>query len=808
MTTQTRLTVYAALATLLAMATLTPLLEPNNWVLPATLQIVVVAGAGAGLRRLPVPRVLVPLIQLLLVFYLLMFGAVRSALTLGVLPGAHAVQALSDLLDSAGSDIGTYTIPAPATPGLRFLLVASTAVIAVLVDALAVTFRRAAAAGLPLLALYCVGSGLNPTGQGGVPWFWFLLAGGGYLALLYAEGGDRLSRWGRVFRGSAASDGRGGLPTGGRRIGVLALACATVLGAALPASDGFNLLKGGSGGDGTGSGGHSINALSPMVSLADGLRRQDDEPLVHYHGTDPALRDAYLRITALDDFDGVEWKPGSEDLKPVPTSAFPAPDGLDPSVSAPEMTTDVSLGSDLSTQWLPAPYPISRIKLKDGGWRYEPDTRSVIAGNGQQAGGLTYTVTSYNVTPTADQLRQAGAPPSAITDRYTKVPDDLPSMVRDLAHQVTAGRGTAYDQAVALQNWFTVTGGFRYNTDVDAGTGPQAIAKFLEDKQGFCVHFAATMAAMARTLGIPARVAVGFAPGEDLGDGNFQVGTKNYHAWPELYFAGVGWLRFEPTPSIGVAPAYSTEQAAPQPTSSATEASAQPTAQGGASSSAAADCPAALRRQGGCPAQQSAAPVAAAPTASGTPWQLPALLAAIAVVVLLLLSPMLWRDRVRRRRLGDGRRRPGGPGGGELTGDQVLAAWQELIDSAWDLGIPPDEALSPRHTVRRISEAGGLDEQSSVAAGRVALATERVLYAREPGLSAPLAGDVRTARNGLRATAGRRRRLRAVLLPASAARVLWRAGDRSRAVREGLRARLGRLGERTAGRLRRRKSRR
>ncbi|WP_267286775.1 DUF3488 and transglutaminase-like domain-containing protein [Kitasatospora acidiphila] len=627
---------------------------------------------------------------------------------------------------------------------------------------------------------------------------------GGYLALLFAEGRDRLSRWGRVFRGSGTSDSRGGLPTGGHRIGVLALVCATVLGAALPATDGLDLLGGGlGGGDGSGPGGHSINALSPMVSLADGLRRPANQPLLHYHGTDPALRDAYLRITALDDFDGVEWKPGNEDLKPVPQAAFPAPDGLDPSVSAPEMTTIISLEPDLSTQWLPAPYPISRIKLSGDGWRYEPDTRSVITGSGQQAGGLTYSVTSYNVSPTADQLRQAAPAPTAITDRYTKLPDDLPSMVTDLARQVTAGKETAYDQAVALQDWFTSTGGFRYNTKVDAGTGPQAIAKFLQDKQGFCVHFAATMAAMARTLHIPARVAVGFAPGVELGGGDFQVGTRNYHAWPELYFSGVGWLRFEPTPSVGVAPSYSTQQTASQPTSAPTQASAQPTAQDGPTASSAANCPAALRKQGGCQAQQSAPAVAVAPTTSGMAWQLPALLAAIAVVVLLLLSPMLWRDRVRRRRLGGGRRRPGGPGGGELTEAQVLAAWQELIDSAWDLGIPPDEALSPRHTARRISEAGGLDEQSSAAAGRVALATERVLYAREPGLSAPLAGDVRAARDGLRATAGRRQRLRAVLLPPSAARVLWRAGDRRRALRDGLHARLARLGERTVGRLRR-----
>jgi transglutaminase-like putative cysteine protease len=665
-----------------------------------------------------------------------------------------------------------------------------------------VTFRKAALAGLPLLALYCVGSGLNSSGQGGLPWFWFLLVATGYLALLFADGRDRLSRWGRVFRGAGATDSRGGLPTGGARIGVLALVCATVLGAALPASDGLNLLNGNLGGGGDGNGhGPSINALNPVVSLAAGLRNPNNQPLVRYHGTDAALRYAYLRITALDDFDGVEWKPSNEDLKPLPQGTFPAPDGLDPSVDAPQMTTQIDLDPSLSTQWLPAPYPISGIRLGSGDWRYEPQTRSVIVGTGQPVGGVSYSVTTYNVSPTPDQLRQAGPAPSDIESRYTKLPANMPSTVRDTAQQVTAGKTTAYDEALALQTWFTTTGGFTYNTQVDPGTGLDAITKFLEDKQGFCVHFAATMAAMARSLGIPARVAVGFAPGDDLGEDTYQVGTRNYHAWPELYFSGIGWLRFEPTPSVGVAPDYASSRTAPVPSAAPSQATDRPSAQSGPTGPAPSGCPAELRKQGGCGNQQSAAPAASSASGGGASWQLPAALGAVALVVLLLLSPMLWRSRLRRRRLGGGRRLPGGPGGGELSEAQVLAAWQELIDTAWDLGVPPDDALSPRHTARRISETGRLDGPGSAAAGRVALAAERVLYARDPGPSPALAGDVRTAGNGLRAAAGRGQRVRAVLLPPSAARVLWRVGDRNRALRDGLRERLARLGARTAGRL-------
>ncbi|GAA1968737.1 transglutaminaseTgpA domain-containing protein [Kitasatospora viridis] len=793
-TTQTRLTFYAALATVLAMAGLTPLLDTNNWILPAFLQVAAVTMVGAGLRRLPVPRAVIPVAQLVAAVYLLMFGAVRGSLSFGLLPGPDAVRALGSVLASAGNDIATYTIPAPSTPGLRLVLVGATAMVAIMVDTLAVTLRRAALAGLPLLAFYCVGSGLNTTGEGGAQWLWFLLAGSGYLMLLFAEGRDRLSRWGRVFRGSGTADSRGGLPTGGHRIGVLALACALVVGVSVPATNGLDLLNGfGDGGNGDGPG-HSIDALNPVVSLADGLRRPNNQVLIRYHGDDPALRDAYLRITALDDFNGESWKPANEDVQPVP-ELLPPPDGLVPDVPRSEMTTQISIESNLSTQWLPAPYPIERVDAR-GAWRYEPQTRSVIGDNGQQAGGLSYDVVSLNVQPTPAQLRSAGAAPPAIEQRYTALPDDLPSMVADLARQVTAGKTDAYDQAVALQDWFSTSGGFSYSTSVDAGSGPAAIAKFLTDKKGFCVHFAATMAAMARTLHIPARVAVGFAPGEDLGDGNFEVGTKDYHAWPELYFAGAGWLRFEPTPSRGVTPSYGNPAAAPAPSQSAAQPTAQPSQQNLPEPTVSNGCPAELHKQGGCPAQDTAAPVAVAKTSAGVPWQLLAVVAGAALVLLLLLSPMLWRRDLRRRRLGRGRRGPGGPGGGELTEAQVLAAWEELIDTAWDLGIPPDDALSPRRTVSRISETGELDESGRAAGGRLALATERVLYASEPGLSAPLGSDVLTVRDGLWAHAGRGRRLRAVLLPPSAARVFWRAGDRMQALRRGLRARLRAAGER------------
>lgn len=137
----------------------------------------------------------------------------------------------------------------------------------------------------------------------------------------------------------------------------------------------------------------------------------------------------------------------------------------------------------------------------------------------------------------------------------------------------------------------------------------------------------------------------------------------------------------------------------------------------------------------------------------------------------------------------------------------MLAAWEELVDSAWDLGIPPDDSRTPRSAARRIAEAGELDAAATAAAGRVALATERVLYA-PAGRGAPaLAPDVRTAREGLLASARRAGRARALLLPPSSARLWWRATDRVDDARDAVRGRLSRAGAALTGPFRRARAR-
>ncbi|TRV75880.1 transglutaminase domain-containing protein [Streptomyces sp. 130] len=783
MSGRSRLALAAFAATLMASCSMLPLVDPFGWIVQAAFLLAVQCGVGVLGRRVPLPRLLTATAQALVMVVLLTVAFAREQAVAGVLPGPQAVRQLADLLSAGGDDVGQYAIPAPATPGIRLMLVGGVLLVGLLVDTLAVTFRSAAPAGLPLLALYSVAAGLA---EGGAGWLWFLLAACGYLLLLLAEGRDRISQWGRVFAGAARPGGgsSAGLDTTGggralapvrtgRRIGAVALGIALVVPAALPALDG-GLLDGAGGGGGRGGGGGTISAVNPLVSLQDNLNQPENRQVMSYRTNASSPSDFYLRILALDQFTGNEWRASTRRLQDVP-KRFPDPAGLSPSVAVTEVRSTVSASPSYKQTYLPMPYPASEVRV-GGRWRFEPEGRTLVGDDGETTGGAQYTVTSLAVQPTADQLARAGAVPPELLREYTQVPDSLPAVVARTADEVTRGAANSYERAVKLQDYFATNGGFTYDTSVDSGTGSAAIARFLKDKQGFCVHFSFTMAAMARTLGIPARVAVGFTPGSAQADGSYSVGLRDAHAWPELYFEGIGWTRFEPTPTRGSVPSYTLPDTPSGDTADPARPEADASAPVAATPSASESCPAQMRRQGEC--GQSAAPEAAAPTDPGTPaGTVFGVAAAVVLLLVLPLLPMFWRLRARARRLASS----AGRSPADATA-RTLAVWREVTDTAWDHGIPPDEALTPRRAAERLVRLGRLDTEAADAVHRVAGSVEQVLYAREPRPASGLAEDARAVRTGLGLSAGRPARLRALFAPRSSVRVAWALSRRRAAL--------------------------
>ena len=130
-----------------------------------------------------------------------------------------------------------------------------------------------------------------------------------------------------------------------------------------------------------------------------------------------------------------------------------------------------------------------------------------------------------------------------------QLPANLPPQIGQIAQRVTAGAVTPYEKVMAIQEY--LRDNFTYDLHVPAPRSANDLVYFLtKSHRGYCEQFAGTMAVMLRTLGIPARVALGFTPGSyDGATQAYRVGTQDSHAWVEVEFPQYGWLAFEPTPT-------------------------------------------------------------------------------------------------------------------------------------------------------------------------------------------------------------------------------------------------------------------
>jgi len=293
-----------------------------------------------------------------------------------------------------------------------------------------------------------------------------------------------------------------------------------------------------------GDGDDTREVKSPLVDIQSRLVDLQNEEMLTVTTTDPA----YIRLTALSKFDGQVWN--------IPKQQFPPiEDGLinSPAASRPESDRtrfQVNVG-DLDQPWAPVVNEPARVLNSTTELSYHAETAAMIVSS-SVSNGASYELEVVQPTQNADQLRAAPQPQRGpLYDLHTELPANFPATVIETALNATAGSGTQYDQMLALQNFFTSE--FVYDLNVDNGHGSSAIETFLAQRAGYCEQFSATFAAMARTLGYPSRVVVGFTQGEPVAGqaDTFSVKGLNAHAWPEVYFEGIGWVGFEPTPGRG-----------------------------------------------------------------------------------------------------------------------------------------------------------------------------------------------------------------------------------------------------------------
>jgi transglutaminase-like putative cysteine protease len=383
----------------------------------------------------------------------------------------------------------------------------------------------------------------------------------------------------------------------------------------------------------------------------------------------------------------------------------------------------------------------------------------MIFDGGVQLAGLDYSVTSLDVEPGEQQLARAPAPAKDVASRYLSVPSSYGSL-RSLADAVTFAAATPYAKAVALQDWLS-GGDFTYSLNAPAVTNAAELANFLNNgRTGYCQQFAFAMAVLARMAGIPSRVAYGFTQGTRQRDGSWLVTTHDAHTWPELYFQGYGWLRFEPTPGgtggqgTALAPTYTARQSAPAqtvptPLSNPTGAASGPS---GGNSQAGNRNRALLAEGDGGTAQ----PVLAPP--GPNPW----VLASLSLLGLLLVAaavPACARTVLRRLRW-----RAGARGGDAALAD---AAWRELRDDLRDYGAGYVPSETPRALAARVTAKLELSGEAAAALRRVAMAAERARYAARPASGSTLRKDSAIVRRAIAAAAPRRTRWRARAFPAS-----------------------------------------
>ncbi len=523
---------------------LAPLLDGGWWLGRTAVVVAVIVLTGALSRTLRLMAPLQPLAQFAALLGTLVLLFARDEALWGFLPGPAAMSRLRDLAAQGREYADATQAPAGPDVGLLLLIVAGIGLTALVVDTLAAGLDLPGMTVLPVGALFVVPWAVN---RGSLPGWAFVVVALGWLALVAAMQRDRTAAW--------SPGARAGSPGVGLAIAAactsIALLAGGLAGLRGPVDD-LDL------GAGPGTGTIRVDAL---VSLRRSLVSNDTRAVLTMAST--AERPDYLRTAVLERFDGEVWSgvlSGRIDSQPPASAtgtAQPAAAGGAPNLLA-EYRLDVG---PLGGKTLPSPAG-SINSLTDWPVEWDQRTSLPIRVDGQTIEGSRIGLVAQVPESDADALRAASRAPVDIGLVYPENLEDPGPLVGDelpgLARQITSGADTPFDSAVALQRWFTTDGGFTYSTAVEGGSGGDALADFLDERVGYCEQFAATMALMARSVGIPARVVVGFTQGSPEGE-QWVVRGTDAHAWPELWMGNAGWIRFEPTPGAATAstPEYS-----------------------------------------------------------------------------------------------------------------------------------------------------------------------------------------------------------------------------------------------------------
>jgi len=423
-------------------------------------------------------------------------------------------------------------------------------------------------------------------------------------------------------------------------------------------------------------------STSPLDEVAAWTRDGDEKVFtVRTSGATPGT----FRLAVLDRYDGTTWTSGAGLTRTG--GRVPAEKGAEPGRTR-TLEQRFTVQS-LTGIWLPAADRPTSVSTPEGTSLSVDPASGVLSTGAAVPPGFTYTATSRMPLYDAESLRSATVAADPARVRLPGVDaagQPIPSVrsFRKIAERVTEGSTRPYQQAVRLADWLRTT--YRLDPGAPPGHTYRSLEFFLtEGGRGTSEQFAASFAVLARTLGLPTRVAVGFRPGTRTGSGAWQVRGRDVLAWPEVRFAGVGWVPFRPTPGEAV-PGDASAVAAKEPEERRKEETAE---------SARPSTP--PRAPG------AAAPAAGGASGSGPPaWiAVPLALALLATAYVLYALWLPYRRRGRRRGDPDPRRR-------------VLGAWRQIVEGLTEIGLPPTGA----HTAQEVA-AFGAEHVGGAVGGRL-----------------------------------------------------------------------------------------
>lgn len=497
----------------------------------------------------------------------------------------------------------------------------------------------------------------------------------------------------------------------------------------------------------------SVN-FNESLDLSKDLQSTQEAPVLIY--TTNATTPQPLRVTTSTTYKDGVWQPTTRSERTMPAqndTALTTP-GLDPKrVQTTQEEFSVTVNG-MDAPLVASPGPLLAVHF--GPQNAPVPFKLTINGNvpllSKKADvyATQYRQFTADSKPTSNEAVTAATPTVTKEDLdLNQIPAQAQQRIKDLTSRATKGKTSRFEQAAAIQRMFRTDPSYTYSLKLAPrktvnGQELDPLSNFLETKQGYCVQYASAMIMMARSLGIPARMAVGFLPGTEQAGRHF-VHANDAHAWPELYFPGMGWTRFDPTPSSrsGSAPPYAPDvaddSASPEPTPS--------TSSSTSTSTSTPPTPSAPST----PAAQKDAPEDGSNVLATIVKVLSGLALVAALLSILPLAGRRERERLRRS--------------AQTRAETAEGEWHDIAWRMRDLGLPLAAGLSPRATYERFAQDHP-DLKSVLPPLRDATETlEEARYA--PVTSrAPLASPQPVV-NAAQDEVGTLRKVQALLFPAS-----------------------------------------